>query len=195
METDAINPKLEPLITIALVLLGVVFTTSYLNDQSTHGAGPIARSVQIPGLLEAEDLKVLGKSRDFNFAYQSTDLFHDGAWSGNGHMFASNTELGDWIDFAVPVEKSGKYTVFAYLTRARDYGVVQFFVNEQKTGAIDLFDASIRSTGPISLGTFSLSPKKSNLRIQVVGRNPQGVSPFYQFGIDGIRLERGRSGK
>ena len=90
---------------------------------------------------------------------------------------------------AMPVTAAGKYEVVVYLTKAIDYGIVQFFVNDRKASEpVDLFNKGVVPTGPISLGTFDFSKGQQTLTVAIVGANPQ-AKKAYMFGIDRIELK------
>ena len=89
----------------------------------------------------------------------------------------------------MPVMADGKYEVVVHLTKAIDYGIVQFSVDEQQAGEpIDLFNDGVVPTGPISLGTFELSQGQHALTVEIVGANPD-AKKAYMFGIDRIDLK------
>ena len=90
---------------------------------------------------------------------------------------------------AMPATAAGKYEVVVNLTKASDYGIVQFSVDDGKAGEpIDLFNDGVVPTGPTSLGTFDLSAGQHTLTVEIVGANPQ-AKKAYMFGIDRIELK------
>jgi len=147
---------------------------------------------KIPGIIESEDLKIVKKSGSFLFWKQPTSDLPDGKWSNNSQMMATNPEVNDFVEFELPVTKAGKYRLTVYLTAAHDYGIVQFFVNEKIVkNKIDLFNAKmITNIKPVNLGIFQLSPISKNLTIKVIGHNPSTAIPYYQFGLDGLKMEK-----
>ena len=89
----------------------------------------------------------------------------------------------------MPATAAGKYEVVVHLTKASDYGIVQFSVDDRKAGEpIDLFHDGVVPTGPISLGTFDLPEGQHTLTVEIVGANPQ-AKQSYMFGIDRIELK------
>jgi hypothetical protein len=141
------------------------------------------------GLLEAEDLRVVGASRPFPFWLQPTEAFPDGRWSKNGHMFASSTQPGDWIELELPPVAPGPHRLELFLTKAGDYGIVAVSVNGERIGEpLDLSSYTIHTTGPLAVGSVALRGRQDVLRLEVVGASPRALPPHYQFGIDGVRL-------
>lgn len=107
-------------------------------------------------------------------------------------MFAFGTERGDWIDLALPAAPAGEYQLVLYFTKASDYAVVSVSVNGQPSGEpIDLWSGTgVETMEPVELPTLPLEGDGDVLRIQASDANPAASPPFYQFGLDGIRLSR-----
>ncbi len=104
-------------------------------------------------------------------------------------MFASSTRQGDWVELRLPEREPGHYALEIFFTKAADYGIIAVFVNETRLGDFDLWSArDILPTGALDLGNVELFGRKNVLRLEVVGKNPNAAPPFYQFGIDGIRI-------
>jgi hypothetical protein len=89
------------------------------------------------------------------------------------------------------VSAAGRYHVIAYLTKARDYGVVQFHLNGKKLGKpIDCFHPdAVVSTGPVDLGTVHLKQGAATLRVELVGTNPNSDGLRYMAGLDCVVLK------
>jgi len=91
----------------------------------------------------------------------------------------------------VPVPADGKYEVTAYLTKARDYGVIQFSLDGKPLGKpIDGYEPEkVVSTGPISLGTVELKKGNAVLRVEAVGTNEKSTGIRHMWGLDCIVLK------
>jgi hypothetical protein len=146
---------------------------------------------RIAGALEGETLKVLGKSGDFEVGPQDMAPFADGQWSGDSHLWVRPPKQGEWVDLEVPVAADGKYRVVVYLTKARDYGIVQFSLDGRPLGKpIDCFNSpTVVSTGPIDLGEVELKKGKATLRGEVVGTNAKSDGLRYMWGLDCVVLK------
>jgi hypothetical protein len=142
---------------------------------------------QAPDVIEGESLQTLGTPQH-GAGGQDMRSFGATGWSNNQQLFWQPTAQGETIDFGFNVEKAGKYNVMVRLTKAPDYGIVQFSVNGQKSGdPIDLFNPGGVTIGdPTSLGTFDLTAGQNKLGVQVAGKNPS--SPRYLVGLDYIKL-------
>ena len=85
--------------------------------------------------------------------------------------------------------RGGRYEVNVGLTKARDYGVVQFWLDGKKAGEpIDLYNPDVIPSGPIALGDFELGQGRHALTVEIVGTNPK-AHKSYMFGIDRLQLK------
>ena len=55
-------------------------------------------------------------------------------WHGNDQLWWTRAKPGDKLDLAVPVAKSSTYEVSAVLTKAKDYAIVQLYLDGKKAG-------------------------------------------------------------
>jgi putative membrane-bound dehydrogenase-like protein len=123
-----------------------------------------------------------------SLAPQAMGSFKAGRWSGTSHLWWTGAKPGDAVTLEVPVTASGTYDVFAILTKAPDYATVKLsFHDGQATGSIDLYDARVIQSLPVSLGRFVLEPGTVPLRIEITGANPEAV-PAYMAGLDCLYL-------
>jgi hypothetical protein len=176
---------------VVLLVVGSLVAMAVLRDNEVRNRTKADARPAPGGLVEAEDLPVIGKSRDFTFWLQPSSGFPGGNWSKDGHMFASQTKEGDWIDLRLPELESGHYELELFMTKASDYGIVAVYVNEVAVGEFDLLSLrEVLPTEALKLGVVQLRGRKNVLRLQVAGKNPNAAEPFYQFGIDGIRIEK-----
>lgn len=113
-------------------------------------------------------------------------------WSGDCHLWWIEGKPGDKLSLELPVEKAGRYDVKVALTKARDYGIVQLYLDGAKVGgAIDLYDPHVVPTGPVSLGTVELSAGAHKLTVEIVGANEKAIKA-YMFGLDYVKLVRAK---
>jgi len=97
---------------------------------------------------------------------------------------------GDKLDLALPVKEKGRYEISVVLTKAPDYGIVQFYVNGKKAGKpIDLYGEKVTNTEPMALGTFELPKGEQKLSVEIAGANEKAVKS-YMFGIDQILVKK-----
>lgn len=176
---------------VVLIVVGVLVALAVLRDNETrHRPSPSAKPPP-GGLIEAEDLKLIAKSREFSFWLQPSSGFTGGYWSKDGHMFAHGTEIGDWVELRLPEYEPGRYAIELFMTKAADYGIVAVYVNNVRLGAFDLWSGrGVVPSGKLEVGEVELAGRKNLLRLAVEGKNPNAAAPFFQFGIDGIRIRK-----
>jgi len=179
---------IEAVLWIGLLVFGSVVAIAVFREY--QGTRPPEHLVAPSGLIEAEQLRLAGKSREFTFWLQPTTSFTGGRWSEDGQMLAAGTEQGDWIEFELPEREPGPQRLEIFLTKASDYGIVSLALNGTPVGGeIDLFsDRGVTPTGAVDLGVVELHKGGDLLRLTVVGANERTAPPHFQFGIDGIRL-------
>jgi len=115
---------------------------------------------------------------------------YEGTWQNGDQLWWTGVKEGDKLELAVPVEKAGVYRVSVALTKARDYGIVQLYLDGQKVGQpIDLYNPAVVPSGPIELGSHELTAGEHKLTVEIVGANPKAI-PSFMFGIDRVILEQ-----
>ena len=179
---------IEAVLWLGLLVFGSVVALAVFRESESQR--PPAHLTAPEGLVEAEQLRVAGKSREFDFWLQPTSSFTGGRWSEDGQMLAVGTQPGDWIDLELPEREPGRQRLEIFLTRAADYGVVSVSLNGTTLGGeIDLFsDRGVLPTDALDLGVVELRGRGDVLRVGVARTNPKTAPPHFQFGIDGVRL-------
>ncbi|MHC4440419.1 MAG: DUF2961 domain-containing protein, partial [Planctomycetota bacterium] len=147
---------------------------------------------KVKGALEGEKLKILAKTAG---SAGRQDMYGFGPdWSGDAHLWWVQAKPGDTLDLAVPVEKAAKYRLQMQLTKAIDYGIVQFYLDGKKLGKpIDLFNNGVIATGALDMGIHELDKGEHKLRVEIVGANEKAVKS-YMFGLDYIKLQDIKAG-
>ena len=109
-------------------------------------------------------------------------------WKDDDQLWWTGGRPGDKLNILLPVEKTGAYKVVAIMTKARDYGIVQLYLDEKKVGGpIDLYDPSVIPTEPIDLGKHDLKKGKHKFTIEILGTSEKGVKG-HLVGLDEIKL-------
>ncbi len=134
-------------------------------------------------------MKIIGKTAG-DARSQNMTPFPKDKWSGDDHLWWTGAKPGARLDLEIPVKKEGAYSVEVVLTMARDYGIVQLLLDDEKLGEpIDLFNCpDVITTGVLSFEPRKLAAGSHKLSIQIVGTNPKAV-PAYMCGLDYVRLE------
>jgi hypothetical protein len=112
-----------------------------------------------------------------------------GEWSDLSQLWWTQSKPGDKLTFAFNVPQSGRYNLKANFTKARDYGIAQLYVDDEKLGTpIDFYDPNVIPTGEITLGSRELSAGEHKFTIEIVGANEK-ADKSYMTGFDYLRLE------
>ena len=139
-----------------------------------------------PGAIEGEAMKVLSKTGG-DPQEQDMTGFGD-QWSNDAHLWWINAKPGDELMLALPVEKTGGYKLLVQLTKAVDYGIVQFALDGKKLGGpIDLYHDGVMPTGELDLGRLELTAGDHKLSVTITGANAKAVKG-YMFGLDYVKL-------
>ena len=161
------------------------YTLAPVSERSGYYESP--PSLNVTGAIEGEALRVLQKSAG---SVSEQDMEGFGAnWSGAAQMWWKGAKPGDKVVLAVPVKDAGKYEIKAQMTKAKDYGVAQLYLDDKKLGApFDLYSDRVEATGIISLGTFDLAAGDHKLTVEIIGANDK-ADKAYMFGLDFLKLE------
>jgi hypothetical protein len=151
---------------------------------------PLPPPFRIEGAIEAESMKIVGRSQEFAAVAQGG--FDPRLWSREQQLWVQAQRIGDFIDLEVPVEGAGPHRLTVYATRSWDYAIVRFLVNGRRVGDdVDLFNTegrAVAATGAIDLGVVRADDGRLVLRIEVVGSNERSEGSGTYFGIDCVVL-------
>ncbi len=151
-----------------------------------------AKTNPVAGLvLEGEALKVQNASVG-TAARQGMGGFSADAWSGDAQLWWTGAKPGARLELELPVEVEGTYDLRIALTKARDYAIVQVWLDDSKIGTpVDLYNTpAVVSTGLMSFGSHKLTAGKHRLIFEVTGANSAAVKQ-YMVGIDAVQLGSG----
>jgi putative membrane-bound dehydrogenase-like protein len=138
--------------------------------------------------IEAGGFQVLGKPPG-SVRTQEMGEFPKGRWQNNDQLWWTGAKPGDRLCLAIPIRKAGTYRVAAILTKARDYAIVQLYLDGKKTaGPIDLYHPEVISTKPVSLGIYRLAAGQHKLTVEIIGANAKAIKA-YMFGLDCLVFE------
>jgi hypothetical protein len=141
---------------------------------------------KIPGAVEGEQMRILSKTAGNPHEQDLTGFGEH--WSRDAHLWWIEAKPGDQLELALPVEKPGRYELSAQLTKAKDYGIVQLFLDGRKLGdPIDLYDPNVVPLSGVKLGTHELAAGEHKLTVLITGANEKAVKS-YMFGLDYVKL-------
>ncbi|HUT36541.1 MAG TPA: DUF2961 domain-containing protein [Planctomycetota bacterium] len=156
-----------------------------LPDEAARAIPQPPQPVKVKGALEGETLRIVERTGGVTETQHITQ--HN--WSGDRQLWWRDAKPGDKLTFALPVPKAGKYSVAANLTKAVDYGIVQFRLDGEKLGeAIDLYNNGVVTTGPRVVGAATLDAGEHKLTVEITGSNPAAVKR-HMFGLDYVKLD------
>ena len=139
--------------------------------------------------IEGESMRV-AKITGGSTLKQGMQAFGVGTWSGDRQMWWRYAKPGHSLTLGFNVADGGEYEVQAVMTKARDYGIMQMYLNGKKLGApVDYYNAPrVITTGVISFGKHRLDAGTHQLVVEVTGTNPKAKPKSHMFGLDYIKL-------
>lgn len=119
---------------------------------------------------------------------QGMHTFTADRWSNNEQLWWVG-KPGGRLRIGIEVEKEGRYKIITRMTKARDYGIIQWKLNDRTISEpMDMFYADdVIATDDIELGNFFLSSGQHELNVEMVGINPDAIKR-YMAGIDYIKV-------
>jgi hypothetical protein len=160
---------------------------AYLQSRTTDaGSGP---SVKIEGALEGEDLKIL-EIKGGIAKPQAMGGFGK-AWSNAKQLWWTGAKPGATLTLELPVAEKGKYQVLGALTKARDYGIVDVFVDGKVVASdYDCYNGpEVIHTDELDWGTHDLDKGPHKLQFTIKGANADALKG-YMVGLDYVRLAK-----
>jgi hypothetical protein len=135
--------------------------------------------------LEGEEAKVLASSGE-PLGEQRMSVFGT-AWSNDSHVWFRPEKPGAYFTLELPVEETKSYSLYAYLTKAGDYGIVQVKLDGKPLGQpFDGYNQGVVRSDRIDLGLVELTAGAHELTFEVTGKNPKSAG--YMVGLDAILL-------
>ncbi|MGI6295839.1 MAG: glycoside hydrolase family 172 protein [Armatimonadota bacterium] len=148
-----------------------------LKDRLNWYVRPVVKKK--PGIEEGEAMKVLSKTGGTAEIQRLGERFSEEA-----HLWWIGAKPGDTLTLALPIPKKGKYTIALGMTKARDYGIVQWSIDGKKIGEpIDLYNDGVIPFGPVELGVVELTKGEHQLTATIVGANESAIKS-YMVGLD-----------
>ncbi|MCC6483969.1 MAG: DUF2961 domain-containing protein [Armatimonadetes bacterium] len=161
------------------------YTSRHLKDRKDWY--PAVKIYRENNALEGEQLRVVEHQGTVDT--QTMGGFGED-WSNLRQLWWRDNQPGNHLVLALPAVTAGRYNIVAALTRAPDYGIVQFSINAQPLGGpVDLYGPRVVSTGALLLGTAELREGDNRLSVEMIGSNPSAVKN-YMAGIDYVKLIR-----
>ncbi len=150
-------------------------------DQRVNFYSPITYPLELSGITVLE--KPEGKLDE-----QNMSAYRPAKWKDDNQLWWTG-KPGAKLKLAVNVKNEGDFEFYTKLTKAPDYGIVQFYIDDNKLGEpIDLFNKDkVIITDELNLGKVRLTPGAHVLTVEIIGANPDAIN-MYMFGMDYLRL-------
>jgi len=159
-----------------------------LEDRIAEVRSPVL--YHTPMSLDIPGFKIVKRPTAGNIQRQTlTQFTREGRkWHDDDQLWWTGARPGAKLELILEVEKDGTYTLVGELTKARDYGIVQFRVNGKNVGgAIDLYNPDVIPTGAVEIGTIELKAGEHAVEIEILGKNDR-ADTAYMVGIDRLLL-------
>ena len=127
-----------------------------------------------------------------NARSQKMNLFPKDRWSGTDHLWWTGARPGDRLMLRFNVPADAKYELFAVMTKARDYGIVQPDDRRHESRPAHRsvqFARRDHHRHRLPGNATSSKPDAHQLGIQITGANPKAVKG-YMFGLDYLYLAK-----
>jgi len=110
-------------------------------------------------------------------------------WGGGAQLFWGGGAVGATLDLIVDVPQPGAWAAEILLTRAPDYGLLQFEVDQHPvTARFDGYAPQVDGPVTVQLGTFAMQAGPRRVSLMIIGKNAQSTG--WLAGVDRVRLRR-----
>ncbi|MBQ4557281.1 MAG: DUF2961 domain-containing protein [Clostridia bacterium] len=115
---------------------------------------------------------------------QTMSAWGDG-WSGGGQLFWTVSAADNTLTTTVSVSKAGTYNISGGFTAAKDYGIIDLYINGTKVGTFDGYSASVTHM-TAAFGSATLNAGSNTIEFKITGKNASATKHY--VGIDYIKL-------
>jgi hypothetical protein len=139
----------------------------------------------VPGAIEGEKMAILASTG----RPQAQDMSAWGdKWSGAQQLWWTEGKVGDELSLGFDMPKAAKKKIVVGLTKAKDYGIVQLYINGKKAGKpVDLYNPDV-TNAVVDLGEFDLKEGQNTLAVEITDANVK-ADKAYMFGLDYVLLK------
>jgi hypothetical protein len=156
-----------------------------LEDRTNYYENPYPEAANF---YEGENMKIIESSGMMKAETQDMTPFSSGKWSNNNHLIFKAENVNSYVKLYINVEKEDDYNLTAMFTKARDFGIVQHYLDNQPVGnSVDLYNVNVVTSGETSIGSVHLAPGLHILEARVTGKNV--ASSGYYYGLDYFKIQ------
>ena len=113
-----------------------------------------------------------------------------GTWQNDDQLWWTGAKPGDKLELIVSAPDEATYDLSGVFTKARDYGIVQLYLDGAKIGdRLDLYNPGVIATDPLPLGRKRLTAGEHVLTVEILGAN-EAADKAYMFGFDRLILDK-----
>ena len=135
--------------------------------------------------LEGED-ELLANASATSGAFRAQAMTSwGGAWSGGSQLFWTTAKADSTLTTTVVLDDFGTYKLYGGFTSAKDYGIIEIYVNGEVVGRFDGYNTSVAHKA-VELGSVTLNSGANTVSFKVVGKNASATN--YYVGIDYLKL-------
>ena len=158
---------------------------------SRHAPAPA--DVAEGGAIEGESLKVVRCDGGRCGVQELRQPPHQ--WRQDKHLLWTHGRKGQSIEIEFGVAEAAPYALTLRMTKARDYGIFQLYLDGRKLGGpVDLFSKNLQPADPITFDPRPLAKGTHTLRVEAVGSRSDVKTPhrvgIHLFGLDYLVLTR-----
>lgn len=144
-----------------------------------------ATTKRVDKAIEGES--ITAKTTAGNASPQGMQGFAGDRWSNDQQLWWTGAKPGDRMSLPLPTKEVCE-RIELVLSCARDYAIVQLYLDDQPMGEpIDCFNDEVITTGVLTYRIDEWTAKPHSLTIEIVGANPSAVKA-YMVGVDYVRM-------
>lgn len=141
----------------------------------------------IDNSIEGESLKPLYVSDGLNYDIQDMAGFPDGIWSGSKQLTFYGGKIGDNAKLRITGLENARYKVSVIVTKAADYGISSFKIENGEPCVIDCYFPSVVNSEKTFIDEVDVKEGSFDVDITITGQNKQSKGTM--FGIDCFVIE------
>lgn len=136
--------------------------------------------------FEGETDLLAGASVSSGTARAQTMTAWGSAWSGGQQLFWTVAGADNTLTTSITVDTAGSYKLSGGFTTAKDYGIIEIYVNGTKIGeAFDGYNTSVAHKAA-SFGSVTLNAGANTVEIKIIDKNASATK--YYVGLDYLRI-------
>lgn len=116
---------------------------------------------------------------------QAMTSWGDG-WSGSSQLFWTVSEASNTLSATICVDEAGTYKISGGFTAAKDYGLIELYINGAKIGIFDGYSTSVTHK-VVDFDNAVLKAGENTVEFKLIGKNESATKHY--VGIDYLKAE------